>query len=191
MREWAATPLPPGCLATPPLTSILACRLPFPAFFPQSFQVEEVVDEMFRPTRAAQEGASYLWRTARERATWLSDVASATTAARLAYSAAVLAVQARPLLATLHRERGGKQQQQRGSGKAGKPASHEPPAAPKDGKQAADGKLSRNNSSTALLEAARGGRQAPGARGGGGGGTKRSVERPPVAENARVTRARS
>lgn len=147
----------------------------------QSFSVvEEIVDELFSPTRAAQEGVRYLWKTARERNIWLADVSSAPTAARLAYAAAVLAVQAKPLLAQLRRQRGGGKRGAAGAGKGAKggAAAVEKKGAGKAG-AAADGKLSRNNS-TAALDAK--GKQA--------GGSKRKASAPP-AESTRVTRGRS
>lgn len=132
--------------------------------------IVEVVDELFSPTKAAAEGAAYLWKTAPERAAWLADAGSAATAARLAYAAAVLGVQAQPLLLGIRQAKAAAKVSKQLQGKASAAAA----------KKGGDGKLSRAPSNAAL-DAGKPGKAA---------GGKRKAAAPP-ADGGRVTRARS
>ncbi|EFN58898.1 expressed protein [Chlorella variabilis] len=142
--------------------------------------VLDVVDDLFSPSKRPE--VSYLWKTQRERSTWQADVRQASTAARLAYCAAVLAQQAAPMLATLRKARAsGAKKGGKGSGKASggaKAAAAESRAASKAAAAASSRPVSRT-SSMAALEA------APGKKEKG----KRKAAAPPP-ENMRLTRSR-
>lgn len=59
-------------------------------------QIQETIDSSFSPRKTPRE-SKFLWQTLRERTAWIQDTSSVTTAARLAYCANILKLQAEPV----------------------------------------------------------------------------------------------